>query len=101
MVAEVPCYLAENEAALEAASLNQAARECRDMRQKLNHLLSLDQTFFAVNGAKIDELRCTEHIMWQKRSLENRFDALLRPIVGINHGRNVPLIESSEANRPP
>jgi hypothetical protein len=33
--AEVPCYLAENEAAARAVSCNRAACERQDMRQKL------------------------------------------------------------------
>jgi hypothetical protein len=30
--------------------------------------------------------------------IKNRLDALLKPIVGINHGRNAPLIKANDKN---
>ena len=35
--------------------------------------------------------------MWQKPMLKNYLDALLKPITGINHGRNTPLIKSNDS----
>ena len=38
----------------------------------------------------------TWHIMVAEIFTKNRFDALLRPIVGINYDRNAPLIKAND-----
>jgi hypothetical protein len=38
----------------------------------------------------------TWHIMVAEIFIKNRFDALLRPIVGINYDRNAPLIKADD-----
>jgi hypothetical protein len=83
-----PFYLAENDAAPEAASCNSHVRLGQHMRQNWHTALSAKR-------AKQMSYNDTGTLCGRNFS-QNRLDALLRPIVGINHGRKRPLILTND-----